>query len=624
MTAVVSFSFLVIDRTFAANKITSFTDVSAGAWYEAAASDLIELGALDATQTRLRPNDLATRAEMVELLVRLRRQALQSPARRSFSDVPMTASYYEYMETAARVGWVRGDGDCYGTYPCTARPNSGVNRAEAATLLMRVFALPSTNAAPVFFDNGDQNAWYYETIQTAADHCVLQGDDQTRLVRPASGMNRAEMIVMFDRASKNLEYGMHCGTEPEQKAELSSAVALSSTVVSLTFSTGLDRTVAHDDFRYVVSLVGGGRIAVEDAALIGDRTIHLTLGSNLSNQSSYRVNVVDLKTAAGVTFSDDRSFVFHETAGKITTVTAESSLRIRVQFNTDMNGAAADDAYRYNVREISTNAFLGVNSVSIIDSRTVELKLSSALKANVLYLLGANDVMTQNGIRFNDNSSFRFNEAAAELSSITPVNATTLRLTFSTDLDETAAESVAKYRVTGNGRDLLITRANLVNTRLVDISLGEAMESQRIYTVTATDLSTSGDVLFSDTASLLYVGAAELHFGTTLIGAKEVPAVTVALSGTGAFTLTAAGLTYDITLANMSGSIVTGAHFHRGAIGSNGPILQSIPLSGHRATGTWTGLSEQDRNDLQSGGIYVNVHTQAYPNGAIRGQVSQQ
>ncbi len=336
------------------------------------------------------------------------------------------------------------------------------------------------------------------------------------------------------------------------------------------------------------------------------------------------MNVVDLRTAAGVTFSGDRSFVFQETAGKITTITAESSFRVRVQFNTDMNAAVADDAYRYNVREISTNAFLGVNSVAIIDSRTVELTLSSALKANVLYLLGANDVMTQSSVRFNDNSSFRFNEPGAELSSITPVNATTLRLTFSTDLDETSAESVAKYRVTGNGRDLLITRANLINARLVDISLGETMESQRIYTVTVTDLRTSGDVLFSDTASMLYVGATELRFSTTLIGAKEVPAVSVALSGTGTFTLTAAGLTYDITLANMSGSTFTGAHFHRGNIGANGPVLQSIPFTGNRATGTWTGLSEQDRNDLQSGGIYVNIHTQAYPNGAIRGQVIQQ
>ncbi len=270
-------------RAIAASKLTSFTDVSAGAWYEAAASDLIDLGALDASQTRLRPNDLATRAEMVELLVRLRRQPLQSPARRSFSDVPMTASYYEYMETAARVGWIRGDGNCYGAYPCTARPNSGVNRAEAATLLMRVFALPSTNTAPVFFDNGDENAWYYETIQTAADHCVLQGDDQTRLVRPASGMNRAEMIVMFDRASKNLEYGTDCGVVPEPKAELSSAVALSSTRIRLTFTTALNGTIANDDFRYVVSVLGGGRIAITDATLIGDRMVDLTLETSLSN-----------------------------------------------------------------------------------------------------------------------------------------------------------------------------------------------------------------------------------------------------------------------------------------------------------------------------------------------------
>ncbi len=283
-----------------------------------------------------------------------------------------------------------------------------------------------------------------------------------------------------------------------------------------------------------------------------------------------------------------------------------------------------DDAFRYAIRAVVGNALLGVDAAMIMDSRTVDLTLTSGAKANVLYTLSVSDVMTTGGVRFNDSETFTFGEPTAELSSITPTSATVLRLTFSTDLDEATAESVARYRVIGNGRDLVITRANLVNARLVDISLGESMESQRIYTVNATDMKTEGGVLFSDSTSLLYVGSVELRFSSTIIGAKEVPSVSVALSGTGTFTLTAAGLSYDLTLQNMSGSIITGAHFHRGSTGINGPVLQAIPLTGTRTTGIWTGLSEQDRNDLQSGDIYVNIHTQTYPNGAIRGQVIKQ
>lgn len=619
--ALCSLLIILAGKAAAQTKMTSFTDVSAGAWYESAASSLLDLGALDASETRLRPNDLATRAEMIELLVRLRDQALSTPARRSFDDVLTSARYYAYIETAARVGWVHGDNNCYGSHPCTARPNDGVNRAEAATLLMRVFALPPTGAAPVFFDNSNENAWFYETIQTAADHCVLQGDDVTRLVRPASGMNRAEMIVMFDRAAKNLKYGTDCGNVPEPMADLTSAVALSATTVRLTFNADLNAARANDDFRYVLTAIGGGRIAITDATVIGPRVVDLSLGASLSNQASYRVNIVDLQTTAGLSFSDDRTFLFSETPGNILSVTPLNATHLRVRFNADMNASMVDDAYRYTVREVSSNIFLGVDAAVIVDSRTVDLTLSSGAKAQVAYWLSASDVMTQSGIRFNDSETFTFGEPSADLSSITPVNATTLRLTFSTDLDETTAESVAKYRVTGNGHDLIVASAHLVNARLVDLSLGENLESQRIYTVTTTDMETAGGILFSDSASLLYAGLTELHFAATIIGAKEVPSVTVSLSGTGTFTLTAAGLTYDITLQNLSGSIVTAAHFHRGITGVNGPVIQSIPFTGNRATGTWTGLSEQDRNDLQSNGIYVNVHTQAYPDGAIRGQV---
>jgi hypothetical protein len=179
------------------------------------------------------------------------------------------------------------------------------------------------------------------------------------------------------------------------------------------------------------------------------------------------------------------------------------------------------------------------------------------------------------------------------------------------------------YRVMGNGRDLAVTNAHLVSARVVDLTVGENMDNQRIYTVTATDLKTAGGILFSDTASTLYAGT-DVRFTATLIGVKEVPPVSVSLSGTGTFTLTAGGLAYSLTLANMSGSVVTGSHFHRGAVGVSGPVIVPITFTGNHASGTWTGLTEQDRNDLIGGGIYVNVHTQTFPDGAIRSQVTKQ
>ncbi|MDD5054766.1 MAG: CHRD domain-containing protein [Candidatus Peribacteraceae bacterium] len=607
----------------AQSTLTPFSDISAGAWYEQSARALIDLGALDASPARFRPNDQATRAEMVELLVRLRDQTLLSPLQATFNDVPMTASYYRFMETAAQAGWVRGDGNCYGMHPCTARPLSGVNRAEAATLLLRVFALPASGKAPDFSDNANESVWFYAPVQAAADHCILQGDDFTRLVRPASGMNRAEMIVMFHRAHRNMTYGVDCGMTPPVQGDISSVAAVSRSRVRLTFTTELNAARAANDFRYSINAVGSGSIRVTSSALVAPNMVDLTLASDLKNQTSYRVNATDLLTEAGVPFSASRTFLFEDSQNVTMNVSALSATRVRVQYAVDMNAGSAGSATRYTVRTVSNNIPLGITGVAVIDSRTVELTLSSGLQSNVAYLLTANDVLTQSGVRFYGNSTFTFGETAAGISGITPVSATMLRLSFPTDLQQTASESVTHYRVTGNGRDLSVTSARLVSGHLVDLTLGEAMENQRMYTVTVNDLRTAGGVSFTGSASTLYLGT-DVRLHVTLIGAKEVPPVSVALSGTGTFTLTTTGLSYDLTLANMSGSVLTGAHLHRGSAGVNGPVVHPIVFTGSRATGTWTDLTEQDRNDIIGGNIYVNVHTQAFPDGAIRSQLTLQ
>lgn len=68
---------------------------------------------------------------------------------------------------------------------------------------------------------------------------------------------------------------------------------------------------------------------------------------------------------------------------------------------------------------------------------------------------------------------------------------------------------------------------------------------------------------------------------------------------------------------------VTAAHIHVGARGVNGPPVFTLTKSNE---GTWTGCSEgaewtQNRIEGNPENFYVNLHTAAYPNGAIRGQL---
>jgi len=88
------------------------------------------------------------------------------------------------------------------------------------------------------------------------------------------------------------------------------------------------------------------------------------------------------------------------------------------------------------------------------------------------------------------------------------------------------------------------------------------------------------------------------------------------------FDSTARTLEYRITVTGL-GEPITAAHFHAGARGVGGPVLQAISFPagpGMTATGTWN-MDQEEVDSLKKGTIYINVHTASYPDGAIRGQV---
>lgn len=69
--------------------------------------------------------------------------------------------------------------------------------------------------------------------------------------------------------------------------------------------------------------------------------------------------------------------------------------------------------------------------------------------------------------------------------------------------------------------------------------------------------------------------------------------------------------------------VPTMAHIHEGAVGKNGPpIITLIRIDDNAfAVPADTQLSEAQYTCYQAGKLYVNVHSQAYPNGEIRAQL---
>jgi hypothetical protein len=138
-------------------------------------------------------------------------------------------------------------------------------------------------------------------------------------------------------------------------------------------------------------------------------------------------------------------------------------------------------------------------------------------------------------------------------------------------------------------------------------------------------------------------GAVSHQFIAPLSGDQEVPAVDTRARGQTIFRLSRDGseLSYRLIVANLHD--VTMAHIHVAPAGANGPVVvwlypssppaQLIPgrSSGVLASGTITAddlvgqLAGGSMEDLvalmRAGETYVNVHTEEYPAGEIRGQI---
>ena len=133
--------------------------------------------------------------------------------------------------------------------------------------------------------------------------------------------------------------------------------------------------------------------------------------------------------------------------------------------------------------------------------------------------------------------------------------------------------------------------------------------------------------------------AAEKRFHAKLTGHDEVPSVTTKATGEAKFKLSSDGkeLSYELHVKNIENA--SAAHIHQGMKGKSGPPVANLftgpkkegKFDGELSKGTLTdkdlsgnlmGKSLEDLVKLiKSGDAYVNVHTDANPEGEIRAQI---
>lgn len=129
--------------------------------------------------------------------------------------------------------------------------------------------------------------------------------------------------------------------------------------------------------------------------------------------------------------------------------------------------------------------------------------------------------------------------------------------------------------------------------------------------------------------------AAQSNFRAHLSGDEEVPPVDTLAQGEALFRLTEDGTAFEFKLIVANIEFVTQAHIHLAPRGVNGPVIAflfgfepgGVIVNGILAQGT---ISETQLgpamfsallDEMRAGNTYVNVHTQAFPAGEIRGQI---
>ena len=109
-----------------------------------------------------------------------------------------------------------------------------------------------------------------------------------------------------------------------------------------------------------------------------------------------------------------------------------------------------------------------------------------------------------------------------------------------------------------------------------------------------------------------------------MTGLEEVPPNASPGTGYALFDvdMVTGAFSYSMTAHNLT-STITAAHIHRAPPGSNGPVIFDLLPGGvwnNPVVGSGT-LSAANLAELVAGNLYVNVHTQTFPGGEIRGQI---
>jgi hypothetical protein len=101
----------------------------------------------------------------------------------------------------------------------------------------------------------------------------------------------------------------------------------------------------------------------------------------------------------------------------------------------------------------------------------------------------------------------------------------------------------------------------------------------------------------------------------------EVPPTSSDAAGKGSIRVAADGsVSGSVSTTGVQGTM---AHIHQGAKGANGPVIVPLTKSGDTYTvPAGAKLNESQMSAFKAGNLYVNVHSDKYKGGEVRGQLT--
>lgn len=109
-------------------------------------------------------------------------------------------------------------------------------------------------------------------------------------------------------------------------------------------------------------------------------------------------------------------------------------------------------------------------------------------------------------------------------------------------------------------------------------------------------------------------------YTTTLSGAKETAPNTSTATGTATLVFNTTTKMFTVTVLHTIAAPTMG-HIHKGAAGTNGPVVYPFTTLASPISYTSAALTMEQEADLNAGLLYVNLHTAAFPGGEIRGNL---